>query len=396
MARKSANRIVSILVVAAFFTAGILWSRPAAADGALAIGLPADVAKTGYASGYSYNAKTMDEARATAMDYCRKAPANNKARSLCKVIQTFSNRCVAVSMDPKAGTPGAGWGIGDDLRAAEREALARCEATAGPGRRAACVVQNSNCDGQADAGKRCETLSGDTAIAACDEAIQKNPQSANNYNNRGYEYRNKGETDRAMSDFNKAIELDPKDSLAFNNRGNIYRDKGDNDHALADYRKAIELNSKYDKAYLNRGLTYLYSGNTDKALADINQAGELDPKDAFYALWIDIVNKRSNLPSRLAQAVTQVDMTKWPAPVIRMCLGQMTSGAVLAATDDPDADVKRRRVCDANFFMGELALQQGTKDEASRLFRTAAASCPKDRTAGNGANAELRALGIKP
>ena len=108
------------------------------------------------------------------------------------------------------------------------------------------------------------------------------------------------------------------------------------------------------------------------------------------------MNKRSNLPSRLAQAMTQVDMTKWPAPVIRLYLGQMTPGAVLAAADDPDADVKRRRVCDANFFIGELALQQGTKEEASRLFRSAATDCPKDRTARTAANAELKALGITP
>ena len=52
----------------------------------------------------------MDEARKTAMDYCLKAPTNGKAKALCKVIETFSNRCVAVSMDPKAGTPGVGWG----------------------------------------------------------------------------------------------------------------------------------------------------------------------------------------------------------------------------------------------------------------------------------------------
>jgi len=198
MAGKSASKIVFSLVAAVFLIGGISWSHSAAAEGALAIGLPADVAKTGYASGYSYNAKTMDEARATAMDYCRKAPTNNKARSLCKVIETFSNRCVAVSMDPKAGTPGAGWGIGDDLRAAERQALARCEATAGPGRRAACVVSNSNCDGQASAANQCETLSGDAAIAACDAAIVKSPQSAPNYNNRGFEYRNKGDADRAL------------------------------------------------------------------------------------------------------------------------------------------------------------------------------------------------------
>jgi lipoprotein NlpI len=394
MARNSADGTICCLVMATAFAAGILWSHPVAAEGALAIGAPADVAKEGYASGYSYNAKTKEDARATAMDYCRKAPTGVKAKALCKVIETFSDRCVAVSMDPKVGTPGVGWGIGDDLRAAERQALSRCEATAGPGRRAACVVSNSHCDGQADPGNRCEVLSGDAAITFCDEAIRLYPKVAANYNNRGFEYRNKGDTARALADFSKAIELNPKYAMAYNNRGSTYRDRGDADQALADYGKSIEIDPKYIKPYFNRGLMYLYGGKQDRALADINQASELDPKDAYYALWVDIVNKRSNLPSRLAQAMTQIDMTTWPAPVIRLYLGQTTSAAVLAAADDPNADVKQRRVCDANFFIGELALQQGSKDEASRLFRLAATGCSKDRTSGDGANAELKALGI--
>jgi lipoprotein NlpI len=131
-------------------------------------------------------------------------------------------------------------------------------------------------------------------------------------------------------------------------------------------------------------------------LADINQASELDPKDATYALWVDIVNKRSKLQSRLTEATAQLDMTKWPAPVIRLFLGQMTAGAVLAAADDADADVTRRRVCDANFYFGELALQQGTKDEATRLFRLATTGCPRSRTAWTGAVGELKALGLTP
>ena len=339
----------------------------------------------------------MDDARQTAMNYCHKAPTNGKARSLCKVIDTFSNRCVAVSMDPKAGTPGVGWGIGDDLRAAERLALSKCEATAGPGRRTACVVTESNCDGQANVANRCQTLSGDAAIAACDEAILKKPQSAALFNNRGFEYRNKGNADRALTDFNKAIELNPKYSIAFNNRANVYRDSGDTGRALADFSKAIESNPKYDLAYFNRGLTYFYSGHPDKALADINQASELDPKDAHYALWVDIVNKRSNLRSRLAEATAQLDMTKWRAPVVRLFLGQMTPGAVVAAAaNDADADVKRRQACDSNFFIGELALQQGTKEEASRLFRIATTDCPIGRSARTGAAGELKALGVTP
>jgi lipoprotein NlpI len=86
-------------------------------------------------------------------------------------------------------------------------------------------------------------------------------------------------------------------------------------------------------------------------------------------------------------------MTAWPAPVIRIFLGQMPPAAVLAAADDPDATKKKGQVCDANFYSGELSLRQGVKEEAARLFQLAAADCPKSSNEGFAANAELTALG---
>src|SRR5262249_16751916 len=131
-------------------------------------------------------------------------------------------------------------------------------------------------------------------------------------------------------------------------------------------------------------------------VTDLHQASELEPKFAYAALWLDIANRRSNLPSRLPEAIKQIDMTKWPAPVIRLYLGQLTQEAMLAAADDPDVTKKNEQVCDANFFSGELALQRGAKDEATRLFRRAATGCPKTRDAYDSANAELKALGASP
>ncbi len=100
----------------------------------------------------------------------------------------------------------------------------------------------------------------------------------------------------------------------------------------------------------------------------MDQANALAPKDPYAAIWLDIVDKRSSLPSRLAQAVTQIDMTSWPAPVIRLYLRQSTPAAVLAAADDANADTKKGQLCEANFYSGELALQQGAEEEAARLF----------------------------
>jgi len=89
-------------------------------------------------------------------------------------------------------------------------------------------------------------------------------------------------------------------------------------------------------------------------------------------------------------------MTKWPAPLIHVFLGRLTPDALLAAADNHDPKTKKGQVCEANFYSGELALQQGRKDEAARLFKLAANDCPKGLIEWAAANAELNALGVAP
>jgi tetratricopeptide (TPR) repeat protein len=183
---------------------------------------------------------------------------------------------------------------------------------------------------------------------------------------------------------------------AYYNRGIAYQSKSDYDRAIAEFDQAIAINPKYSAPYFSRGRLNLFIGALPKALADLNQASELNPKNAYASLWLDIANRRSNLPSRLPEAMKQIDMTKWPAPVIRLYLGQLTPEAVLAAADDPDSETKKGQECETNFYTGELALQRGDKDGATRLFRLATAGCPKSFIEYDGAVAEIKALGLQP
>jgi lipoprotein NlpI len=211
-------------------------------------------------------------------------------------------------------------------------------------------------------------------------------------------YYAKGDFDRAIADYSDAIRLTPIVTIpktnanldVYSSRGHVYYTKGDVDRAMADYDEAIRLDAKSSSAYFRRGIAYFYTGALPKALADFNQANALDPRDAYIALWLDIVGKRNNLSSRLPQAISQLDMTKWPAPVIRLYLGEMTPEAVLAAADDPKPETKKGQVCEANFYTGELALQRDRKDEAVRLFRLVASDC----IGFPAANAELKAVGM--
>ena len=216
------------------------------------------------------------------------------------------------------------------------------------------------------------------------------------FNSRGAAYRAKDDIDRAIADYSEAIRLDPKDAMAFVGRGGVLSSKGDYDRAITDYTEAVRLNPKSSMAYFARARSYLFAGSAAKALADLNLVSAHLPKDAYLALWVDIASRRNNLPSPLAQTSSQIDMTVWPAPVIRLFMDQLTPAAVLAAADDPDATRKKSQICAANFFSAELSLTRGLKDEATRLFHLAASDCPHGLNEWDAANAELKALGAVP
>jgi tetratricopeptide (TPR) repeat protein len=195
-----------------------------------------------------------------------------------------------------------------------------------------------------------------------------------------------------IADSIRMARLDAKDPPAGRNRDTKNPARSDLIQIIVYYNAAIKRDPKDDDAYFHRGIANFYAGAAPQALADLGQASRLDPTYAYYPLWIDIVAKRSNAASRLPQAIAHVDMSKWPAPVIHMFLGETTPAAVLAAADDADAHTKRGQICEANFYSGELALQQGAKDEAVRLFRLAAGDCPRGFAEGPAAVSELAAL----
>lgn len=149
-------------------------------------------------------------------------------------------------------------------------------------------------------------------------------------------------------------------------------------------------------AYFARGRFYLAAGAAEKALADFNQANANAPDIVQLALWADIAGRRNNQPSHLAQTSSKLDMTVWPAPLVKLFMDQTTPDAVLAAADHPDAIAKKGHICEANFYTGEFALTKRQKEDATRLFRQVASECPHGFDEWDAARAELKLLGTVP
>ncbi|MEW5842856.1 MAG: tetratricopeptide repeat protein [Bacteroidota bacterium] len=114
--------------------------------------------------------------------------------------------------------------------------------------------------------------------------IQKYPNDASAYNNRGGSKHILQNYQGAIQDFNKAIELDPNNEKAYNNRGLSKSSLEDYRGAIQDYSKAIDLSLNYIGAYYNRGNAKADLEDYIGAIQDYSKVIEFDQNDAraFY------------------------------------------------------------------------------------------------------------------
>ncbi|UGY05896.1 caspase family protein [Bradyrhizobium quebecense] len=116
-----------------------------------------------------------------------------------------------------------------------------------------------------------------------DQSIAINPSFAPSYGQRAKVYLQNQDYDRALSDFDQAIRLKPAGPFSagwFNNRAELFVATGDYDRALADYGKSIELDPSSWYAYVNRALVYDFRGKDRLAALHCQDAIKLAPRAA--------------------------------------------------------------------------------------------------------------------
>jgi serine/threonine-protein kinase len=115
------------------------------------------------------------------------------------------------------------------------------------------------------------------ARAACDLAVTDDPNLADGYTCLGSVYRDRGEYEKAITQFKRATALDPKNDDAFRGLAEVYRKLNRPAEAEATYRKAIELRPQYWASYSWLGLFYLDEGRDDDAAKMFQEVVTLAP-----------------------------------------------------------------------------------------------------------------------
>jgi tetratricopeptide (TPR) repeat protein len=128
----------------------------------------------------------------------------------------------------------------------------------------------------------CRDDDSERLIRACTAVIRASRQSSENlaraFFNRGRALADKGEYDRAISDFDQAIRLVPVYPDAFNSRGVAWTGKGQSERAVEDFDQAIRLDPNYAIAIYNRGLAAQTLGRTDEANRYFARARQAGPR----------------------------------------------------------------------------------------------------------------------
>lgn len=289
----------------------------------------------------------------------------------------------------------------------------------------------------------------DHALADLNEAIRLKPSEERPFFRRCQVYQAKGEIDRALADCEESARIDPKQSRAMSLLAGMLFARGEFDRAADIFSKLIERAPGNPDYSFYRGQILLFRQNRPAEAADdfaraakeafdyrrigdslAAQAGSnakdlmafehpFIPDGLYLVIWAHIARVRAGQDDKEQRAehfvklgerevtfsmfMTYDKVTKemeqfllapWPGAIFGLFLGKTTPEAVRAAAESPaDPEVRRRRICDADFYIAEYLLEKGTTDEARKLLAAAADGCPPTAREAGFAAAELKRVG---
>lgn len=219
-----------------------------------------------------------------------------------------------------------------------------------------------------------------------------------------------GQYEEAIELFTRAIN---SDELGLKNRAQAYAYRGiakattgDYEGAQLDLNSSVALDSDFNAdAYAYRGYMKLVLGQSKEAAADLDKSAEL-LLWPYNVLWLHLARLKAGLPDAgsrsLANNAITLDLkrnqdgssglARWPGALVKFMQGSVTREAVAAAAQAGDPARLAERVCDVDFYLGEIDLARNDTAAAKAQFERAAEKCPFASFERMGATAELMRL----
>lgn len=183
----------------------------------------------------------------------------------------------------------------------------------------------------------------------------------------------------ARIDFTRALQLRPDIPDIYNFMGIYYTQSQEFDQAYEAFDAVLELDPAYSYAYLNRGIALYYGGRPALAVSDLETFYLDDQNDPYRVIWLYLAELKADpegAQARLSYNRTQLDDSDWATGLVDLFLNRIEPNALLASSRQ-GVDSQRafaERLCEAYFYLGKKARQEGRPQEAVNLYKLALAT----------------------
>ncbi|MBS0263979.1 MAG: tetratricopeptide repeat protein [Planctomycetes bacterium] len=188
--------------------------------------------------------------------------------------------------------------------------------------------------------------------------IQQNPRQVDAYLYRGLIYQDRGEFERARTEFEIAIELDPHNADAYSLRAIVWQELGKLDKAEADFSRAIKLDPQDASNYFLRGILRRQRGELKLAIADWNETLRLEPQNAealmHRALALGMQEKFEGALKDCAAAL-RADPQLYPVWQLQAWIRGTCPQSKFR--DGPRAVMAARKACELSDWQDSLAIE---------------------------------------
>jgi len=117
------------------------------------------------------------------------------------------------------------------------------------------------------------------AIKSFNKSIEKNDKFIDAYFNRALSYTYLKKYDEAVNDYSIVIQLDPNNEVSFFNRSRIFNLKKEYQKALSDLNSAINIDKKFIEVYFDKAEIMIKMKNLEGAISTYTNLIEVLPND---------------------------------------------------------------------------------------------------------------------
>jgi carboxyl-terminal processing protease len=221
-----------------------------------------------------------------------------------------------------------------------------------------------------DAGRYAE------ARAAYDKAVALAPDDANARYQRGTALADLGEFDAARVDVARAIEMKSDETAYYDQLAAIDLAKGDAAAAVADVERGVAASPDYWGGAAM--LAYYLVGKFDRTIAMAEAGQKAEPDYPYFAIWKALAQRASGdqagAIATLDAGRTAFGSADWPAALMDYLGGKISESKLRALAASSDPKTQSERLCEINFYLGEVAYIAGDKAAARKALQAAADS----------------------